>query len=137
MQPTPADFDYTLDFKVRDYECDLQGIVNNSVYQNYLEHARHEFLLSKGVHFAQLAKQGINLIVTRIELDYKKPLRSGDTFCVALSVKPRGALRGYFEQAIFVGTTQQLAAKALVTWAAMDNQGKPLKIGDIAKQLMT
>lgn len=136
MQPTPADFDYTLDFKVRDYECDLQGIVNNSVYQNYLEHARHEFLLSKGVHFAQLAKQGINLIVTRIELDYKKPLRSGDTFCVALSVSVRGALRGYFEQAIFVGPTQQLAAKALVTWAAMDNQGKPLKIGEVAKQLM-
>ena len=28
---------YRLKFKVRDYECDMQGIVNNSVYQNYLE----------------------------------------------------------------------------------------------------
>ena len=37
---------YELKMKVRDYECDLQGIVNNANYQHYLEHTRHEFLLS-------------------------------------------------------------------------------------------
>lgn len=31
---------FRIDLKVRDYECDLQGIVNNGVYFNYLEHAR-------------------------------------------------------------------------------------------------
>ncbi|MBU2223338.1 MAG: acyl-CoA thioesterase, partial [Gammaproteobacteria bacterium] len=30
---------FSVDFKVRDYECDMQGIVNNAVYFNYLEHA--------------------------------------------------------------------------------------------------
>ena len=34
---------FELKMSVRDYECDLQGIVNNAVYQNYLEHARHQF----------------------------------------------------------------------------------------------
>ena len=29
---------YELEMKVRDYECDLQGIVNNANYQHYLEH---------------------------------------------------------------------------------------------------
>jgi acyl-CoA thioesterase FadM len=42
------DYQFRLDFEVRDYECDLQGIVNNAVYQNYLEHTRHEFLKQKG-----------------------------------------------------------------------------------------
>lgn len=49
---------YELPMKVRDYECDLQGIVNNANYQHYLEHTRHEFLLSAGVSFAGLHEQG-------------------------------------------------------------------------------
>ena len=57
---------FKVDFKVRHYECDLQGIVNNSVYFNYLEHARHEFLFANGVDFALLAKQKVNLVVIRI-----------------------------------------------------------------------
>ena len=49
---------YELEMKVRDYECDLQGIVNNANYQHYLEHTRHEFLTSVGVSFAALHEQG-------------------------------------------------------------------------------
>ena len=35
--------------RVRDYECDLQGIVNNAVYQHYTEACRHEFIETKGI----------------------------------------------------------------------------------------
>ena len=54
---------YELKMKVRDYECDLQGIVNNANYQHYIEHTRHEFLLSAGISFAQLHEQGIDAVV--------------------------------------------------------------------------
>lgn len=128
------DFLFKQDFKVRDYECDIQGIVNNSVYQNYLEHARHEFLMSRNVNFAELAQQGINLVVVRAELDYKAPLKSGDCFWVGLNHAPKGALRGVFSQCIYKkdGTVM---LNALITWAAINAEGKPIKAKTIIEKM--
>ena len=52
------DYIYSLDMKVRDYECDLQGVVNNANYQHYMEHTRHEFLESLGVNFGKMHEDG-------------------------------------------------------------------------------
>jgi len=92
---------YYLEFIVRDYECDLQGVVNNANYQHYLEHARHEFLLSKGISFVELHEEGIDLIVTKVEIDYKYPLRSRDKFIVRVSIQREGNVRLVFIQDIY------------------------------------
>ena len=81
---------YELKMKVRDYECDLQGIVNNANYQHYLEHTRHEFLTSEGISFAKLHEEGIDPVVARITMAYKTPLRSGDEFISKLYLKKEG-----------------------------------------------
>lgn len=81
---------YELKMKVRDYECDLQGIVNNANYQHYLEHTRHEFLLSTGVSFAALHEQGVDPVVARINMAFKTPLKSGDEFVSKLAMKKEG-----------------------------------------------
>ena len=73
-------YHFKLEFEVRDYECDLSGIVNNALYQHYLEHARHMYLKTRGLDFAALEEQGITLVVIRIEIDFLYPLRSGDKF---------------------------------------------------------
>jgi len=56
---------FQLKLKVRDYECDIQGIVNNAVYQNYLEHTRHEFIKTAYIDFAKLHEEGIDPVVYR------------------------------------------------------------------------
>ena len=63
------EFVFEYEMEVRDYECDMQGVVNNSVYQNYLEHTRHQYMKSINLDFAELTKRGINLMVKRIEID--------------------------------------------------------------------
>lgn len=104
---------YELELKVRDYECDIQGVVNNSVYQNYLEHTRHEFLECNNISFAELHNRGIDAMVSSIEIAYKTPLRPGDSFISKLFVTKEG-VRYIFHQAIFRKSDNKLAIKAKV-----------------------
>lgn len=92
---------FKTEFKVRDYELDMQGIVNNSVYGNYFEHARHEFLDSLGIDFAGLANSGIHLVVTKIEIEYKGSLNSGEQFIVTTECSRISRIRFKFEQKLY------------------------------------
>jgi acyl-CoA thioester hydrolase len=131
---TETNFTFSLEFTVRDYECDLQGVVNNANYQHYLEHARHEYLVSKGVSFAGLHDEGIDLIVTRVEIDYKYPLRSRDRFVVKLRTEREGNVRLLFVQEIFRIPDDKLIVRARVTGVAT-KKGRPVSPGKIADQL--
>lgn len=125
---------FSLEFLVRDYECDLQGIVNNAHYQHYLEHARHEFLISKGISFSELHEEGIDLIVIKVEIEYKSPLRSRDKFIVTVDSVREGNVRILFKQEIFRSADMKLVVKAKVTGVATRN-GKPVSPGDIISRL--
>ncbi len=111
---------YELPMKVRDYECDLQGIVNNANYQHYLEHTRHEFLLSVGVSFAELHRQGVDPVVARISMAFKTPLRSGDEFLSKLYLKKEG-IKYVFYQDIFRKSDGKAAIKSVVETVCVVN----------------
>lgn len=125
---------FEVEFIVRDYECDLQGVVNNANYQHYLEHARHEYLISKGISFVDLHNEGIDLIVTRVEIDYKYPLRSRDRFIVKVEIEREGNARLLFIQEICRIPDKKLIVKARVTGVATKN-GRPVPPGKILSQL--
>lgn len=125
---------YHLNFVVRDYECDLQGVVNNANYQHYLEHARHEYLISRGVSFFELHNEGIDLIVTKVEIEYKFPLRSRDEFIVTVAIQREGNARILFVQEIFRIPDLKLIVKAKVTGVAT-KKGRPVNPGDLIHKL--
>lgn len=110
---------------VRDYECDIQGIVNNSVYQNYLEHARHEYLKSVGIDFKEYALKGINFVVIRIEIDYKVPLESGDSFYVTVEMIRESKIKIAFNQNIYRASDDKLIVSGKVTATALNEKGRP------------
>jgi acyl-CoA thioester hydrolase len=118
-------YQFALEFDVRDYECDLEGIVNNAVYQHYIEHARHIYLKSRGLDFAQLTTAGINLIVVRIEIDYLHPLRSGDRFVVKSNLAKVSRIRFGFRQDIFRLPDDLPIIRANVIGTAMNTRGRP------------
>ncbi|MSR81999.1 MAG: acyl-CoA thioesterase [Candidatus Latescibacteria bacterium] len=115
---------FELELGVRDYECDLQGVVNNAVYLNYLEHTRHEYLKSLGLDFAGLHQQGWDLVLTRCELDYRSPLRSGDRFVVRLRLERESRLRFAFLQEIYRLPDQRLVLQAKAIGTGLI-QGRP------------
>jgi acyl-CoA thioester hydrolase len=119
-------WDFRLELVVRDYECDVQGIVNNAVYLNYLEHARHRHLLHRGVDFVELAGRGLNLVLTRIELDYIYPLRTGDRFTVGSSLRRVSRLRFGFRQGILLEPAGRKVLEARILGAVMDAGGRPV-----------
>jgi acyl-CoA thioester hydrolase len=116
---------FSCEMSVRDYECDMQGIVNNSVYQNYLEHARHVYLREKGIDFSEYTRQGIILVVVRAELDYRHSLSSGDSFLVCLNMKRETALRFAFYQDIYRLPDMKTAVNAKITGTALNRRGRP------------
>lgn len=126
---------FELKLEVRDYECDLQGVVNNAVYQHYLEHARHEFIKTKGLDFADLYTKGYSLVVVRAELDYKAPLRSGDSFVVRLVFQQESRVRFAFYQDIFKAPGEHLVLKGKITATCIDNEKRRPCFPDELKKL--
>ncbi|MEX0772345.1 MAG: thioesterase family protein [Balneolales bacterium] len=120
------EYQYELEFSVRDYELDVQGVVNNAVYQNYLEHTRHEFLKHIGLDFVKLHEQGTDAVVHKIELEYKQPLVDGDRFVVRVLAEQVGSLRFVFWQDIYKQPSNTLALKGKVTAVFMKN-GRPIR----------
>ncbi len=103
---------FELEFKVRDYECDLQGVVNNANYQHYLEHTRHEYLESLGVNFGQMHEEGLDAFVYNVNIGYRRSLKSGDRFRSVLSCRMKGA-KLIFDQDL-IHLSGELAATAQV-----------------------
>lgn len=129
-----TDHKFSLKLNVRDYECDIQGVVNNAHYQHYLEHARHEYLITKGISFAKLHEEGIDLIVSKVEIDYIYPLRSMDKFIVTVDIQREGNVRMAFIQKIFRIPDNKLIVKGKVTGVAT-KKGKPVAPGKLIELL--
>lgn len=116
---------FSLTLKVRDYECDMADGVNNAVYLNYLEHARHEYLKELGIDFAEYARQKIGLVVLRIEADFKTSLVSGDEFVVRTRLERLTRIRFQFCQDIYRLPDERLVLSANVIGTAVNARGRP------------
>lgn len=104
---------FELDFKVRDYECDLQGIVNNANYLHYFEHTRHEFLDKMNINVLELHNQGIDPVIARVNMALKTPLTSGDEFVSKLFLTKEG-IKYTFHQDLFRKSDNRVVAKAKI-----------------------
>ena len=112
--------------KVRSYECDSYGHVNNANYLNYLEFARYELLNDVGFDYPAMVKAGYGVYVARIEIDYKRPAITDDELFIKSWPVKKGAVSGVIAQQVWRGDDLLIDAK--VTWAFVDSNGMPTKV---------
>ena len=117
---------FEIEMQTRDYECDLQGIINNAVYLNYLEHTRHLFLNALGLDVASLHREGTDPVVRRIEIDYQRSLRGGDRIVSILSVRWEGRIQMLFSQKI-LRLPQREAITRADTFVTFVRGGRPIR----------
>ncbi|MBD5175443.1 MAG: acyl-CoA thioesterase [Bacteroidales bacterium] len=110
---------FELSIKVRDYEVDAEGIVNNANYLHYLEHTRHEFCESVGLSFRAMHAEGLDPVVSRIEVKYIRPLGLGDSMVSRLNLRRRGPVF-IFNQDIFTPDGQPVV-RAVVEIVSFEN----------------
>lgn len=133
MKSSNAPYIYEMQLKVRDYEVDSQGIVNNANYLHYLEHTRHEFCESRGFTFRDMQQQGIDPVVNKIEIEYHTPLHLAETMTSKLWIERKG-VRFIFHQDIFA-PSGAIAVSAKVSVVALKN-GRPTR-GDLLAEALS
>lgn len=105
---------------VRDYECDIEGIVNNANYLHYAEHTRHLFLKACGLSFAEMHQKGVDAVVARMNLQFKTPLTCDDEFVSRLGIHKEG-IRYVFNQDIYRASDEKLCFRGVIEIVCLVN----------------
>ena len=118
--------DHEIEIRVRYYETDAQGFVHHANYFQYFELARVEQLLALGYDYAQLERDGILLVVSKIACRYHRPCKFGDTLRLSIRTVRARAARIDHEYRLLRGN--ELLADAESTLACIDRSGRPQRL---------
>jgi len=111
---------------VRSYECDSYGHVNNAVYLNYLEYARHAYLRDNGISVDEMRSAGYGLWVARLAIDYRRPAGLDDPLTIVTWPLRKTRIGGVLAQRIV--RAELVIAEAEVTWVCVDARGRPARL---------
>ncbi len=115
-------------FTVKVYyeDTDAGGVVYYANYLRFMERARTEYLAELGVSVSDLHNQGSLLVVTHVEIDYRRPARLGETLDVTTELEEAKAMRVTLRQQVLKAGA--LLVDAHLTFACIDTAGKPQRV---------
>lgn len=120
--------EHQIEFRVRYYETDAQGVVHHANYLKYFEMGRVEQLLAAGLDYAQLEASGVVLVVAKASCRYLLPSRFGDT--LQLLVRTERARGARIDHTYKVRRGDDLIAEGETTIACVDPSGRLQRLPD-------
>ncbi len=129
---------FTTHIRVRHYEMDALGHVNNAVYQHYLEHAAIEHLEHLGFTLDRYRELGGVFVMRRIEIDYLRSAASGDRLEISTWIEQMRGPRAVRRYSIALAGSDEILLKAEALWvwvevSTMRPRAIPQQIMDVFK----
>lgn len=121
-------------FRVRSYEMDSFGHMNNAVFLNYLEAARGEYLLQSGLSFNHFEEWGAFPVVRRAELSFQAALKTHDDIIITGEMEPLRRTGFRAHQQIIRASDGQVALDACLELVFTDRNGRPMAAPEIFRR---
>ena len=122
---------FTRPFRIRYYECDPYGHVNNANYLRYATQAALEASADAGYDTAKYQELGTLWLIREAGIEYLRPARFGETLNVKTWVGDFRRVRSRREYEMTLASSGELIARAYTDWVYLDAQTlQPARIPD-------
>src|SRR5579884_1840030 len=118
--------------RVRYAETDRMGLLHHANYLVYFEQGRTELLRDQGVTYKDLEDQGFLLVLTKVEVRYRRPARYDDLLTLRTIVERVTHVRIDHRYEVLCGG--QLLAEGSSTLACVDRDGRPQALPDFLRE---
>ena len=109
--------------RVRYAETDRMGLLHHANYLVYFEQARTDLLRSLGTNYRDLEDQGYYLVITKVEVKYRKPAHYDDLLTIRTTVTKTSPVRLEHGYEVF-GPAGDLCCEGATTLACVNGDGK-------------
>ncbi len=109
--------------RVRYAETDRMGLLHHANYLVYFEQARTDLLRSLGTNYRDLEDQGYYLVITKVDVKYKRPAHYDDVLTIRTTVVKTSPVRLEHKYEVF-GPAGDLCCEGATTLACVDGDGK-------------
>jgi acyl-CoA thioester hydrolase len=117
--------------RVRYAETDRMGLLHHANYLVYFEQARTELLRTQGYTYKDLEDRGFLLVLTKVEVRYKRPALYDDLLTIRTIVEKTTAVR--IDHRYEVLRENTLLAEGSSTLACVDREGRPQALPDFLR----
>jgi acyl-CoA thioester hydrolase len=108
-------------FRVRYYECDAYGHVNQANYLRYMQEAAFDALAAAGYDLTRYEAMGHHWLVRETDIEYLRPLRYGDSVQVKTWVVDFRRIRSRRAYEFRRAGSDELVAQARTDWVFLDS----------------
>ena len=120
--------------RVRHYECDAYGHVNNANYVRYMQETAFDASAAAGYGIVRYAEMGRVWLVRDTDIEYLQPLQYGDNVTITTWVADMRKVRSQRAYEFRNDATDALVARAHTDWVFLDT--KNLRPAPIPEELM-